>query len=164
MLIKKHIDIINHVLQTTELDLIKTSELKNLLANDITNLENLWEQYCSNLVIFALFNQALNAVDLYSQERCVDNTPIRSFQAVSDKLTKAHVLSWLMKNSLEQTFRDFLTEHDDRQTIITNHLKNLSFVIELELKQNMDNILSIMGAQGYMMTNLVAKIWEIIHE
>ena len=104
--------------------------------------KTLLEDCCRQWVILTLYCVALEMVESYTEHRIVSKLPLNYFSIVKDKLTQAKELVFLLEISIEkrwsQTCRD-------------------------QLLLNLDNLVCLMGARGFMLDYNIAKIWEAIY-
>ncbi len=100
------------------------------------------ENYYSQLVILILYSVALEIVENYAEHRIISKQPLNHFSIVRDKLTQAKDLVLILEISIE---------------------KRWSQACQDQLLLNLDNLLCLMGARGFMIDYNVAKIWEAIY-
>lgn len=105
-------------------------------------------------IVLALYQIALDIVSQYIETRIISAIPLKDFYIVQKKLGTAKNLSCLIDTLLKK-----LTTQSSKQEIDVIYC-----LYQQELLSNMDTLINLMGARGFMLDYKIAKIWEVIYE
>lgn len=112
--------------------------------------------------IYEQYYSVLLQVEAYTKQRKVFDACIDLLPAVKAKLQQARSFAIVIENILERLTNHLVKVSFDEQDVITQ-FSLLKTLYKTQLLQNMDHLLCLMGARGFMRDNAICEVWEKLH-